>query len=150
MAPTPRAEQQSERWQTESETEEKQHATSSPDRISDFNPPSKTLIFRLNDKPNKPTSRAKADRGRTERGKEKKKKRARKHPSTTVYCCSRLIAPQAAGCWCCLSGPSPKWGYPDEGGRAKRVGQWPPRSGHCWRILETAARSPHGWTRYRR
>lgn len=59
---------------------------------------------------------AKAHKGR----REGRKRQARKHPSTTVYYCSQLIAPQAAGCWHCLSGPSPKGGYRGEEGRAGR------------------------------
>lgn len=75
-----------------------------------------------------------------------KGRQARKRPSTTVYFCSRLIAPQAAGCWRCLSGPSPTWGYLVEVVRAPRAGRWPPPSGRCWRTPATAAGSPRGWT----
>lgn len=74
-----------------------------------------------------------------------KGRQARKRPSTTFYFCSRLIAPQAAGCWRCLSGPSPTWGYLVEVVRALRAGRWPPLSGRCWRTPAIAAGSPRGW-----
>lgn len=76
-----------------------------------------------------------------------KKRRARKHPSTTAYRCSRLIAPQVADCWRCPSGQSPKWGYLDEEEMAQVEGRWPPPSGRCWR---TPAGSPHDWRRCHR
>lgn len=91
-----------------------------------------------------------ADKHNTERKQIKdrqEKRRARKHPSTTAYRCSRLIAPQVAGCWRCPSGQSPKWGYLDEEEMAPVEGGWAPPSGRCWR---TPAGSPHDWRLCRR